>query len=419
MSALRAGYGEAVITPPPGTELCGFGFYLGRKAETVLDDLKIRALYLDDLTTRLLVISCDLIGFSVSQSDRIRARVGAGLGLPPERILLACTHTHSGPATAVLAGLGRVDFRYVRRLPSAVLKAAEQAARSAAPAELGWAVEAVEPIGFNRRRRSFEEIDPWLKVLVARQKGGRIFLLNYACHAVTLGPTGEVSADWPGALVREIERGGDRGIVVQGFCGDIDPVTYLNRRLGADAEDLHLYGRLLAARARKAGSGAAFSSRVLLRAAERRIRLPLLVPRPRDLEREAREACASRREFPKTCLIIQRWKRRAEKHLAALQRSPWVENLPLQAMALGEMRLLGLPGEVFCAYGLKLREKWPSLMTAGLANGDAGYFPTRLAFRTAEDYACYFAPKFYSLFPFSPVIESILLRESRDILNSF
>jgi hypothetical protein len=280
-------------------------------------------------------------------------------------------------------------------------------------------MEAVEPIGFNRRRRSFEEIDPWLKVLVIRQKECRLYLLNYACHAVTLGPTREVSADWPGALVREIERRGDRGLFVQGFCGDIDPVAYLNRRLGANAEDLNLYGKLLAARARKAEDRAIFSPRVRLQAVEKRIRLPLVVPRRRDLAREVREALKSRKEFPKTRLIIRRWKQRAEKHQPALQRSPWMENLPLQAMAVGELRIIGFPGEVFCGYGLKLREKWPALMTAGLANGDIGYLPTRHAFNTAADYACTFAPKFYALFPFSPSIETILLRGIREILSSF
>jgi hypothetical protein len=57
-------------------------------------------------------------------------------------------------------------------------------------------------------------------------------------------------------------------------------------------------------------------------------------------------------------------------------------------------------------------------MTVGLANRDIGYLPTRRAFNTAGDYACYFAPKFCSLFPFSPAIESILLRASREILSS-
>jgi hypothetical protein len=419
MSSLRAGYGEVKITPPLGTDLTGFGFYLNRRAESVLDDLKARALYLDDQSVRLLIISCDLLGFSVSRSDRIRTQVGLRFGLPIQNILLACTHTHSGPATEALAGLGRMNHRYVRGLPRAVAKAAELAVRSAASAELGWAIEAVEPIGFNRRLGSFQEIDPWLKVVVIRQDGRRLYLLNYACHAVTLGPTRAVSADWPGALVREIEGGGDRGLLVQGFCGDIDPVAYLNRRLGADAEDLRLYGRILAARARKAEKGATFSARIRLQAAERRIRLPLLVPGRRDLEREVHEALESRREFPKTRLIIRHWKKRAEKHHAALRRSPWMDNIPLQALSLGGLKILGLPGEVFCEYGLKLRKRWPELMTAGYANGDIGYLPTRRAFRTCGDYACTFAPKFYALFPFSPAIESTLLGASGEILSSF
>lgn len=419
MNTLRAGYGEAAITPSLGTDLTGFGFYLERRAERVLDDLKVRALFLDNQTARLLIISCDLLGFSVPMADRIRARIGTALKLPPQNILLACTHTHSGPATTALAGLGKVDISYVRRLPRAITKAAEQAVRSAAPAELGWTAEAVEPIGFNRRRRNFEEIDPWLKVVVIQQKEGRLYLLNYACHAVTLGPTAEVSADWPGALVREIERGGDRGLFIQGFCGDIDPVTYLNRRLGADVKDLALYGGLLATRARKAGSGIDLSSHVRLKAVERRIRLPLSVPNRRDLQREYLEALESGREFPKTRLVLRRWKERAEKHHAALRRFPWIQNVPVQAMAIGGLRLLGLPGEVFCGYGLKLQKRWKALMTAGLANGDVGYLPTRRAFDTTSDYACYFAPKFYSLFAFSPAVEALLLRTSKELLGSF
>lgn len=418
MDTLRAGYGEATITPPLGTDLTGFGFYLKRRADRVRDDLKARALYLDDRTTRLLIVSCDLLAFSVPMADKIRAKIGAGITLPPQNILLACTHTHSGPATAALAGLGKVNVGYVRLLPRIILKAAEQAIRSAATAWLGWATEAVEPIGFNRRRRNFEEIDPWLKVLVIQKKEGRIYLLNYACHAVILGPTPEVSADWPGAAVREIEREGDRGMFIQGFCGDIDPVTYLNRRLGADAEDLALYGGLLAARARKAAAGIDLSSRVRLQAVERRIRLPLSVPKRQDLQREFLEALESGREFPKTPLILRRWKERAQKHHAALRRSPWLKNVPVQVMAMGGLRLLGLPGEVFCGYGLKLQKRWSALMTAGLANGDVGYLPTRRAFDTARDYACYFAPKFYSLFPFSPAVETLLLRTGRELLGA-
>jgi hypothetical protein len=395
-----------------------FGFYLDRKAESVLDDLKVRALYLDDRKTRLLIISCDLLGLTVSRVDRLRGQVGAALGLPAQNILLTCTHTHSGPATEALPGLGRVDHDHMRRLPQAIVKAAELAAASGEDAECGFEIEAAEPIGFNRRRRSFEEIDPWLKVAVIRQKSRRLFLLNYACHAVTLGPTRQVSADWPGALVREIESGGDRCLFLQGFCGDIDPVVYLNRRLGAAAADLDLYGKILAVRARKALGRAFFVSDARLGALERRVRLPLLVPPKGDLRREARAALQSNREFPRVRQVIRNWRERAEKQQSACRRSPWMENVPVQAMAIGGLKILGLPGEVFCRYGLTLRRSWPALITAGYANGDVGYLPTRRAYGTSGDYACYFAPKFYAIFPFSPAVETIILRESRSLLES-
>ena len=416
MSFLRAGYGETIITPPPGTDLTGFGFYLDRKAEKVLDNLKVRALYLKDHKERALIISCDLLGLSVARSDRIRHQLGAVLGLPTRYILLCCTHTHSGPATESMTGLGRVNWDYVGLLPEAIASAAGQAASSSGEAEFGFASEAVEPIGFNRRKRNFEEIDPWLKVGVFRFKDRRLFLLNYACHAVTLGPTNAVSADWPGALVREIESRGDHCLFLQGFCGDIDPVAYLNRRLGATADDLALYGRILASRARKAADLAAFEKEPDLKSAAARIRLPLLVPARAELKKEADAAVESNREFPRVRSFIRNWRERAEKKHGEFRKSPWMEGIPIHAMRIGSLKILGFPGEVFCAYGLKLRRSWPSLMTAGYADGDIGYIPTRQTYATPGDYACYFAPKFYALFPFSPAIETIILRESRNVL---
>ena len=235
---------------------------------------------------------------------------------------------------------------------------------------------------------------------------------------MTIGPIKEISADWPGALVREIESGGDRCVFLQGFCGDIDPVVYLNRRLGATAADLGLYGIIMAVRARKALGRASFVSDARLGALERRVRLPLLVPPRSDLRREARAALQSNREFPRVRQIICNWRERAEKQQSACRRSPWMENVPVQAMAVGDLKILGLPGEVSCRYGLTLRRSWPALITAGYANGDVGYLPTRQAYGTPDDYACYFAPKFYAIFPFSPAIETILLRESRSLLES-
>ncbi len=418
MSGLQAGYGEKKITPPLGTDLTGFGFYLDRQARTVRDNLKARVLYLKDQKKTLLFISLDLLGLTIASSDRIRRQVAKQHKIPVENILLACTHTHSGPAAQPLAGLGKINYSYVRQLPQAILEAAAQACAAAEEAAFGFHAEAVEPVGYNRRRGDFSEIDPWLRVGIFRQKRRAIYLLNYACHAVTLGPTKEISADWPGALAREIERTGNRGLVLQGFCGDIDPVTYLNRRLGATKRDYALSGRILADRAFKSEKYAAFTRSARLGAAEERIRLPLLVFPKKDLARETAAAHEANKEFPRASEIIRAWRKRVEKHHAAFLQSPWMEDVPVHALSIGGMKIIGLPGEVFCGLGLRMREKWPALMTAGYADGNIGYLPTREAYRTPNDYACYCAPKFYATFGFAPAIEAVLLKAAGRLLSS-
>ena len=47
---MRAGFGMAEITPPVGTELAGFGYYLERRMEGVRDPLHIRAAVLEEGT---------------------------------------------------------------------------------------------------------------------------------------------------------------------------------------------------------------------------------------------------------------------------------------------------------------------------------------------------------------------------------
>jgi hypothetical protein len=418
MRSLQAGYGEKKITPPLGTDLTGFGFFLDRRSRTVRDDLKARALCLRTSERALFLISLDLLGLTISSSDRIRRQVAKAHRISAENVLLACTHTHSGPAAQLLPGLGKVNYSYLRQLPQAILEAASEAWAAAEEAAFGFHAEAVEPIGYNRRRGDFNEIDPWLKVGIFKQKRRAIYLLNYACHAVTLGPTQEISADWPGALVREIEKSGNRGLVLQGFCGDIDPVTYLNRRLGATKRDYTLSGRILADRAFKSEKYVTFKRGAQLGAAEERIRLPLLVFPRKDLDRETAEAREANKEFPRAAEIIRAWRKRVEKHHTAFLRSPWMEGVPVHVLSVNGMKILGLPGEVFCGLGLKMRPKWPSLMTAGYVDGNIGYLPTREAFRTPNDYACYCAPKFYSTFGFTPAVEVVLLKASDRLLSS-
>jgi len=417
MSEMRAGYGEKVITPPLGVDLTGYGYYRDRKAEAVMDDLKARVLFIRQGKESIILISCDLLGMAVDYADAVRAEISLRQRVPMQNILLACTHTHSGPAVQPLPGLGEPDAAYSCQLPAIIQEAVGLAKRDSAQAEMCCHAEIVEPIGFNRRSRSFDPIDPALRIVLFKRCNHNIYLLNYACHPVMLGPTKSISGDWPGALMAAVEHDGHRGIYFQGFCGDIDPVSNFNRWGGAGKEDVDFYGRLLWDRALKAEKFAVMQPSAGIRAVERRLNLRLDVPAKAEIAGEKKawlEKCGS--VASPSGRFIEEWAIRADKYYDEVNREPYLANVPVQAISIGPLKMLCLPGEVFCRYGLRLQEQQSLLCTIGYANGNIGYLPTADAYAHADDYACYGAPKFYGLFPFARDTESILLEESRKIL---
>lgn len=418
MYRLRVGYGERVITPPLGVDLCGYGFYLDRKAERVRDNLKVRALCLKDGDQTLVLASSDLVGFTVEFSDSVRKAIARRLKAPGQNILLACIHTHSGPATQSLPGLGKVDAKYMKKVRRAIEEAVTDAQENVEEGDFGFSFESIEPIGYNRRTKNFSGIDPILKIAIFHQKLQKIYLLSYACHPVVFGPLKDISADWPGAVVSRIEKKGHRAVFFQGFCGDIDPVTQLNRWGAGTDEDLALYGEMLSRRIFKAEAFAVKPRKNSLRAVETRIALPLQAPSRQQIEEEALEFGRTYAQFPGGSRFAEDWKEKALDALSNLGSHPTIENVPLQAIAIGQLKFLAIPGEVFCGLGLKLQRKWHPLFPLGYANGSIGYIPGRRSFDDPADYACYCAPKFYTLFPFTRDIENIIAGESRRLLIS-
>jgi hypothetical protein len=58
------------------------------------------------------------------------------------------------------------------------------------------------------------------------------------------------------------------------------------------------------------------------------------------------------------------------------------ERVELQAFTVGDLALIGLPGEFFAESGLRLRDRAPHrhIITIGYANGGVGYVPPASAF---------------------------------------
>jgi neutral ceramidase len=248
---MLAGFGRAVITPEVPVFLAGFSDRTV-PAERVDADLEVRVLHLSDGEQSGCLVLCDLLGMTAHFSDPIRDRVGADAGLPRDRVLTACTHTHSGPSA--IAGGERLGWPtpdgYLERLVEACATAAAAARDAAEPAEVAFA-RAPLPDGLSINRRGLP-YDPTFAVLdVRRPDGGdRIGVLaNIAIHPVALGSHClAVSPDWVGTFRTELERlAGGTALLLQGALGDVNPREPHHHDEGGDFEEAASLGVAVAA----------------------------------------------------------------------------------------------------------------------------------------------------------------------------
>src|SRR5688572_33052124 len=101
---LKAGAATSNITPPLGQPVIG-GFSPFPSTH-IHDELHARCLVLDDGQSRLALVVCDLLGIHRNVSTEARKLIEKQTGIPPERVQISATHTHSASST-----LGKDRFK--------------------------------------------------------------------------------------------------------------------------------------------------------------------------------------------------------------------------------------------------------------------------------------------------------------------
>jgi hypothetical protein len=260
---LQAGFSQIDITPGPENSLIGYAFRQDKLPPGnagVHDPLAGRCLVLDDDRGRCVLVSLDLCILSTALARRLRGLAAEAAETDPDRVVVACTHTHSGPLPATAedaASRGgfltkftgpearHPDQAYAEALCSRVSEAAARAGGLVYPVRAGVQLA---PLGlaYNRRVVNAERVEhcwnpqesPWLDpsdaidptcavLCLERVVGnGRIVLFSVGAHPVVLGKTSRVvSADWPGrtcTLLGEMVPGA-RAMFLQGASGDAHP----------------------------------------------------------------------------------------------------------------------------------------------------------------------------------------------------
>jgi glutamate-1-semialdehyde aminotransferase len=407
---LEAGVAVTDITPPAGVELSGGAF---GAAKGVLHPLSAKAMALDDGRQRLLLISCDLLGFDAADATRIRRRIAREHGVAFEGILLAATHTHCAPATVKLRNWGTPDEDYNRRLEEQLVQVAGEALGSMRPARVGSAAGDGPGVAVNRRRAG-GRTNPRMTVLRMDTAEGvpLAAAVNFACHPVNLHSSGMITPDFPWYLERDLRArlGVELPVLyLTGACGDLNPANFDFQPSESAAEQT---AAGIAAVAGELLSAAETTDEAELAYAAGDVKLPLAPLPEADELRSYREEHRRALDSPDAD-ALDAWKLAAHKTavewadeaLAAVEagRVEKTHTLPLTALRIGDAGLVGVGGELFAEFGEQVArcDALPHTFVVALAGGCAGYFPSRDAYER-ESYEAVACPRYIGLYTYAP-----------------
>lgn len=210
---MKLGFAQAVITPRLDKPVFLAGFGHNRRAETVHDDLTVRALALSSATDPLVLCALDLIGlFRPDVQDVIRRVRAQYTGVIKPDILIASTHTHHGPDTQGLWGpddrTPGVDQEYMDWLKDKIVATIMLALADAHHAVSHIKATSVHVPGLAKNARDPKIVDDELTAVQFLNAAGKPLgnLFDFPCHPEVLWEHNpHITADYPGYLRSEVE----------------------------------------------------------------------------------------------------------------------------------------------------------------------------------------------------------------------
>jgi hypothetical protein len=439
---MRAGVAEINITPAPGLPRAGMPN--PQPGQGTAWPLMARVFIFEDGARRIAIVTLDLLFLTTSTVAEYRAALVSGTGLAAENILIACSHTHWGPHTTAIMDED-ADFAYLDFVRVRLVEAAARAVRELQPARIKVARIDAPGWAFNRRPiyrtvlgeqvgtqgpqwipefvRMEGPDDPELKVLLVETLAGQALggLVNFTCHTTT-GPDEPLySSDYPGPLTEKLSAklGGVFGFL-QGCAGNIwqmnmrnerDPVYQENgsahtRKMGEALADKAL--EALASSARIVELDTIQVARTILQIAQRRptreqVQMAKWFLEKRPADANLQEHMLRMYGHPYTFFADLQHIQKSDIQGGILWQEDWFargllglwewqrrsgmrelrENVEVQALAIGDVAIVGYPAEYFVEFGLQTKclSPFADTFVAELSNGWHGYVPTRAAFQ--------------------------------------
>lgn len=409
---LFAGFARVNITPMMGIKIAGY--FQERIADGVLDELEINALALSCGEEKAILLSIDHLGMKNEIMDDYRGHISEVTGVPLEGIYLHGTHSHTAPFL-VKNSEDILEQEYYQFVYRKMADVSQMALADLKPAKMGWGIGQAPNIAFVRRYRMKDgsvrtnpgvnnsdilhplgEVDERVTVLrFDREDAESIVLVNFGDHPDTVGGC-KISADWPGFTRRTVEKTLDnvRCIFFNGAQGDLNHVNV--HPTGGHFNDMFMdfddvsrgygharyMGRVVTGGVLQAFDKVKYEDVTSLKCKQRMIKVPSNMPNPKDmpeahrmlnLHLEGRDD-----ELPYDGMMLTTMLARARRSVE-LEHGPENFDMRLSGIAIGNVAMIGIPGEPFCGVGLGLKdtEGWEAVIPTCTTNGYQGYFPMR------------------------------------------
>ncbi len=389
-ASLRGGCSKINITPPLGIPLIGS---YGKPSDDIIEELYAKALVLNDGRTTIAIVSVDLLYVPLEEvTNPIREIIKEKIGIPGRNVFICATHTHSGPEVFTRTKLipekevpaSEIDQFYLQTLIRKMAGAVLIAHKNMREVKIGAAKGQIPEILYNRRPKNndgsvkmaftlppevtatkkietdaegnvkvtftlpdeeaeldFGPIDPEVCVLRVEDMDGGIVgsLVNFGCHPVSIYPylSTTISADYPAYTTKVVEQmEGGICLFALGLAGNTVPI----KRGVKPREQI---GKALGGEALRRLQFVTTAGDVTLKALKKEIRFPIKTNSSSDKPRDVDETNYITTE--------------------------------IQVLRLGNIYILGLPGEILVEVGLEIKKRAgvEKLFVISVSNDTIGY----------------------------------------------
>lgn len=400
-SDIKIGIAEVNYTPEVGLDLVGNYRGDDYASRGVHDSLFARALVASNAKgEKVALLSVDICMLYKEPVEMMRSYIASKTDIRPENIMIHATHTHSGPKSDLDAPKAK---EYLTKAAGAVILADQRLK----PTALAIGRSKEDRVSHNRRLKCIDgtthmcwekfkpgfviepwgPVDPELITLSIEQEGIPTgVIVNFGCHATTLtGNNWLYSADYPGYMIESIRRVKGKEYLPLFFNGACGNVTQVDYRIGFPDtyQECQRIGYILGVSALEAIKNQQTISCDIIGVSKEMVPLKRLTITDEQLE------------WAKT--VMKKVEKegmppiQADGIPDAQYAKDWIEmhkneniidSLEVMIVRIGDVAFVGLPGEIFCEFGMDIKKESPfkNTIVMGLTNDERSYFPTKASF---------------------------------------